>query len=562
MGSWGQGLFRLPPGDSAKWEAYGKNLPQNFITFTTVDSKGTIYCGFDLPGLWFSRDSGATWETTKGTPPEKPSGLAIHPDNPLILLLTTWGKGAWWSEDGGLSWSRDDSPSAFMRKPLAVKSGSQTVFYALSNNQNIVSASGLRGAWKEAAKLPRGLKVWDMAVRDADKGTMLVATDAGIAEIGPDGAVDFPKLGIASAFTRSVLVLPDRVLIGTWGDGVIEWKKDGAKFINDGLADRNAFALCAISAASVGKAETGGATGPATWTAMNNGLLNFKVKNVVASRQNEKVLYCGTDSGVHRSDDGGANWRQVAGGLSDMAIYRVTVSQSNSELVYCSTWNSGVSRSSDGGKSWAQINKGMTTLNTMMVEVDGQNPQTVYAATWGGGLFKSADGGDSWSDFNTGLSSQNTYFVFSGRASPNPVIGSLDTAGLFAFQDGKWVDANKGMNFGWVMWMAQDPANGKRLVACTAGSGIYLSEDGGLSWAQKNTGLTNQQIKSAAFHPGKPGVIYAGTDGGGVFKSTDGGASWAQDNGGLSAMTVRDILITAAGMVYLSTDNGVFARQD
>lgn len=562
MGSWGQGLFRLAPGDGSKWEPYGTGLPQSFVTFTTIDSKGTIYCGFDRPGLWLSKDSGQTWEQTAGTPPATPNGLAVHPDNPLVLLATTWGKGAWWSEDGGKTWSKDESPSAFMRKPLAARNGSRTVFYAISNDRHIVTTADARGAWKETTRLSRGLKAWDMAVRDAGKGTLLLATDSGIAEISADGSVNFPKLGIPSAFTRSVLVLPDRVLIGTWGDGVIEWKPSGARFINDGLPDRNAFALCAISASSVGKTEAGGASGPATWTTINNGLQSFVVKNISASTQNPKVLYCSTKSGVHRSDDGGNNWKPASQGLSDMDIYRVTVNPQNSDIAYCCTWNAGIYRTKNGGQIWEAVNKGLSLLNIYSIEVDSGNPQILLATTWGAGIFRSEDGGDSWKDYTGTITALNGYFAFIGPKSPNPVLASIDGVGVFLMAGGKWVDANKGMNFGWVMNMSQDPSNGNKLIASTAGSGVFLSDDGGLSWKQSNVGLTNQSIKGTGYHPGKPGVIYAGTDGGGIFKSTDGGATWQQDNEGLTSMTVKDVWVTPSGMVYLSTDNGVFARQD
>jgi len=395
MGSWGQGLFRMAPGADSKWESFGSKLPQSFITFTTIDSKGTIYCGFDKPGLWLSRDSGQTWEQTPGILPANPSGLAVHPDNPLILLATTWGSGAWWSEDGGKSWIRDESPSPFMRKPLAVRKGSQINFLAISDDRGIVTATGIRGGWKEIARLSRGLKAWDMAVRDAEKGTLLIATDAGIAEIAADGSITFPKLGIPSAFTRSVLVLPDRILIGTWGDGVIEWKSSGARFINNGLPDRNAFALCAIAAGSVGKAATSGDTGPATWTAMNNGLQSFVVRNVSASPQNAKIMYCATENGVHRTDDGGKSWTPVTQGLSDLKVSRVVVNPSNSEVVYCCSSSAGASKSVDGGKKWALANKGVTNLNFQSISVDPRNGQVLYAATWDGGFLKSEDGIES-----------------------------------------------------------------------------------------------------------------------------------------------------------------------
>jgi len=561
-GSWGQGLYCRKPGADSKWEQYGSGLPQQFITFLTVDSKGTLYCGFDLPGVWRSKDYGLKWERTGANPPAAPSGLAAHPANSDILLVTTWGKGAWWSEDAGRTWVADESPSPFMRKPLAVPGGERPLFYAVVDDGRVFSCRGVRGEWKQVAKFPRGLKVWDLAVKDAGKGTLVAATNAGAALITADGGISYPSLGVSSAFARSVVVDGERVLIGTWGYGVIEWTPKGARFINDGMADMNSFALALISSEAIAKASSSGGSGPASWTAWNNGLQSYKVSSIAYSKTNPQIMYCGTSSGVHRSDDGGRTWKPKVKGLTDQGIYHVAVSPSNSDLVYCCTWNGGVARSNDGGNSWEQVNQGLSLLNVYYVSIDPANPQVLYAMTWGAGVFRSEDGGDSWEDFTGDITSLNGYFVFCAPVTPNPIIASLDNNGIYLLSDGSWVDANKGMNFGWVMDMAQDPLNGKRLIASTAGSGAFISEDGGLSWKQSNDGLTSQNGKGVAFNPGKLGSVYIGTDGGGIFKSVNGGASWSSDNTGLASLKVKEVLVTPAGVAYVATENGIFVKQD
>jgi photosystem II stability/assembly factor-like uncharacterized protein len=140
-------------------------------------------------------------------------------------------------------------------------------------------------------------------------------------------------------------------------------------------------------------------------------------------------------------------------------------------------------------------------------------------------------------------------------------------------------------------------SNGSHIFA-GADSGVYISSDNGVNWAQSNNGLTNKKIYSFAvngtiiyfglidvFQSTNNGSdwtplglsnadafsllvsnnnIFAGT-GGGVYLSTNNGANWNQVNNGLNnsmdvhalAVSGNNIFAGAAGYgVYLSTNNG------
>lgn len=77
--------------------------------------------------------------------------------------------------------------------------------------------------------------------------------------------------------------------------------------------------------------------------------------------------------------------------------------------------------------------------------------------------------------------------------------------------------------------LAADPANPQVLYAGTgstgSGSGVYKSEDGGLTWRSVSNGLPSEDVVALAFGPGN--LLYAAS-GQHLYASADGAASWSQ----------------------------------
>ncbi len=84
--------------------------------------------------------------------------------------------------------------------------------------------------------------------------------------------------------------------------------------------------------------------------------------------------------------------------------------------------------------------------------------------------------------------------------------------------------------------LAADPANPQVLYAGTgstgAGSGIYKSEDAGLTWRSVSAGLPSEDVTVLTFGYQAPATLYAAV-GNNVFASADGGASWSQQAKGV-----------------------------
>ncbi len=122
---------------------------------------------------------------------------------------------------------------------------------------------------------------------------------------------------------------------------------------------------------------------------------------------------------------------------------------------------------------------------------------------------------------------------------------------------------------GHVLSLLVDPQHADTVYAGNDQGKVWLSSDGGQSWANRSAGLpgnTNAPI-SALLEQSDDSHLYAGTDGG-VYVSTDGGQHWAKTGSGLPAEDVVDALAfgsangktilagTSRGGVYLSYDGG------
>jgi photosystem II stability/assembly factor-like uncharacterized protein len=91
-----------------------------------------------------------------------------------------------------------------------------------------------------------------------------------------------------------------------------------------------------------------------------------------------------------------------------------------------------------------------------------------------------------------------------------------------------------------------------RLLVTDANAGVFLSSDGGVTWAPSNEGITTRSgttgdiipIFCLTIDPTDPDRVWAGTQGiRGIFKSTDGGRTWKKRDRGI----VEDNGITFRG---------------
>jgi hypothetical protein len=127
---------------------------------------------------------------------------------------------------------------------------------------------------------------------------------------------------------------------------------------------------------------------------------------VAPDPKNKDVLYAATDVGVYRTRDGGATWTAVNNGLIDRRVRAFGVDPKDPQTVYAGTGDmadlgrsGGVFKSINGGDSWSLA--GLHGQWVLALAIDPQRPSTVCAGT-DQGVSCSDSSGSAWTPVATG----------------------------------------------------------------------------------------------------------------------------------------------------------------
>ena len=132
---------------------------------------------------------------------------------------------------------------------------------------------------------------------------------------------------------------------------------------------------------------------------------------MAVSPHDSSVVYAGCDvGGFFKSTDAGASWRIRNTGLHDLYVEVITPHPRDSRVIYIGT-EGGVHKSNDGGESWQWQREGFPPPQRYKFSApigalasDPQQPDTLYAGIgrprWNkdgaGTIYKTTDGGARW----------------------------------------------------------------------------------------------------------------------------------------------------------------------
>ena len=118
-----------------------------------------------------------------------------------------------------------------------------------------------------------------------------------------------------------------------------------------------------------------------------------------------------------------------------------------------------------------------------------------------------------------------------------------------------------------------DPADGRRLLLCSAGGGVWGSQDAGQTWRALTDDQPVLTMGAIALAPSSPNIVYAGTGDGdgqvslgtGLLRSSDGGATWTHlPAAELAGVGIYDLAVhpTDPLRVWVAADAGCFESRD
>ncbi len=239
---------------------------------------------------------------------------------------------------------------------------------------------------------------------------------------------------------------------------------------------------------------------------------------------NPLVAYVGAASGgLFKTRDGGASWEPVFDDQDVSLVSALAIDPHDSDVVWAGTGETfiirpalslgdGIYKSTDAGASWRRM--GLEETGRIgRIAVDPSDPNVVFACALGHaygpqqerGVYRTADGGRTW---------KRVLFVDENTGCADLDIDANDPSVIFA---GMWslrIDP----------WM---------LASGGTGGGVYVSRDGGDTWAK----VSGHGLPAAGDSIGKIAVRVAPSDSRRVYallerhdpelyRSDDGGRSW------------------------------------
>jgi photosystem II stability/assembly factor-like uncharacterized protein len=292
----------------------------------------------------------------------------------------------------------------------------------------------------------------------------------------------------------------------------------------------------------------------------------------------------GGTRGIFKSEDNGVTFNassnlEKKGDISNLAINTLAQDQTNPDILYAGS-SSGIHKTENGAKTWRYMLSGITVSS---IAIDQFTPSTVYASGivgQNGKIIKSVDSGTSWVDIYTEPSKSNTVLSIAvSSVSSSTILAGLNNGELIRSTDSgatwqatkDFADRVIDIKFG----------SSATAYALTSKSGLYKSTDLGVTWTHLTSSLTQDTINSVnknatsitaffelALDPKQNGVLYLGAEQG-LFRSVNDGKDWnfislPVKNSALrvSAVSVNpqnsnNLFVSIASTLYKSLNGGL-----
>lgn len=300
---------------------------------------------------------------------------------------------------------------------------------------------------------------------------------------------------------------------------------------------------------------------------------------------NDKTLFVaveGERTSVHyenilRSTDGGATWIKLPRGMDNrfnFSAIRVSPNYSNDKTVFATTLGDGVYRSVNRGNSWQLFNTGIANKylkGNLEIAKVGSTDYVLFLAPGHGELYRRSSSETSWIKL-LGTTAGVSIVAVSPNFAQNTTVMTASTSGnLQVSIDGanNWVD--RGNPTGAITYGIAIAPGPTREIFLATSSGVFYSNDLGITFTNRSTNLPDETINNIAVSPNynTDGTLFCTTQTKAVYKSTDRGNSWVLNDSGAVITGQTDALnefselqisptFSADQAVFLSAFDGLF----
>lgn len=501
------GIFKSSDGGETWQEKLIETDPgQDYDAITSIlvdtDNSSTVYAA-TYNGFLKSTDGGETWvskEIQGRFRPDYVVALAMTPagtNPPAIYAIKNFDRaGVYKSQDGGETWADTNIPNIDGSSPWAMAVD--------PNNPNVIyvgTPDGRFGSYEHLYKSTNGGNSWSLK-------------DSGL----PDSRRSTPS---------SIVIDP-----------------------------RNSDVYVGIEDGGVYKSTDGAGN----WNILGNTMDLASIHHLaVHPTLSSTVLAPVNSAGLAKTTDGGGSWDFLPGGRSSgpIAYY-----PQNPSIIWAGGGTS-VSRSTDNGENWTSLRFLNCTpgpcesaASAILIRPENSDHLLVATSSWGGVFARTTDGGQNWSQ----LGFTTTALAADPNNSDVVYTGKENRAQVFRYNN-VWESAGAieiTGETGNVRDMEVD-SDSKLYVA---GSNGFWTWDGA-DW-ERLTGISSDDITALTIDRTiTPGILYVGTGEDGVFVSEDGGITWIEFNDGLESLSINVLAVSDGEpkMIYAGTARGLWSTE-
>ncbi|WP_158887612.1 sialidase family protein [Amycolatopsis anabasis] len=584
------GLWKSADAGRTFAPAWPDNRTQAMGSVAAADD-GTLYVGtgeanpgggsitYEGTGLYRSADQGASWQFAGLRDSAAIGAIAVDPRDPRRLLVAATGslysaggdRGVYLSSDGGRSWRRALEPGGEFTGAVDVQfdpADPRRVYAVLWDHRRTPEKRTYGGPGSGVFRSADGGLTWQrlggglppagpdvgrigIGVSKSEPGRLYAIVNA---TAGPFAGM-YTSADAGTSWTRlpEPAELMDSQSSYGWWFGKVWVDPDDARHLH-------------VAGVPLVTSKDGGAT----WTADGTSTHVDHHAMVWDPRYPARV-YLGNDGGVYRSDaDGDGGWTKAVYEPYTQ-FYSAAISPQDASRISGGTQDNGSLRSW-GGARFNEYLGGDGEENL----INPRDKDNVFACYQYGNCFRSADGGDTLTFFTPQTTADRRNWFTPVQFDPSdPKVLYYGGNRLNRSADGgvTWTPISPDLTggpgqdaypYGTITTVAAAPSDPRTIWAGTDDGRIWLTRDLGATWTKVLDG--QPWITRIAVDERDPATAYvtlsayrSGSDTAHVRMTRDGGAHWRDLSGNLPNAPVNDIVLGAHGMLYLATDQGVFA---
>lgn len=279
------------------------------------------------------------------------------------------------------------------------------------------------------------------------------------------------------------------------------------------------------------------------------------------------ISACAPSSGIFAAGSG--SWQST--GLTQQHIRALTVNPNNALLLVAGDLKGSVYMTTDGAQHWTRRSAVPSPAKTILALSFDTTGKKLYATT-DAGIFVTTDNAQSWHVVDTARSGLplDSYpaIVFDYQNAMHIYVGS-DHHGVFMSEDGgiTWSAINTGLSANTaVNGLTLDSAQ-QQLWAATS-AGVYRTPTSStIAWQAFNSGLPPDvvaySVQPAFISGGQQGLVFVGTNHG-FYRSSVAGNQWTASQESLARLTIFTVLIDVSQptTIYVGTSIGAFRSND